>query len=513
MLFMDWGEDLSVEHYATVSEFIQRANGCIMCQFVLRRLALQDAHDRFADLSEAYYSSMNVHIYFCGQQVVQKDVIWILAAADFIIPEHDFAFQSKFSLSKCRRASCNSAGPVRLVYTSSLERQAVRYAALSHCWGEQLPLRTTADNAASFEEEIPHEIIPKTFQDAIEMSRRLDIKYLWIDALCIQQDDPVEWRQEAAIMKDVYARSVLTIAAASARNSHDGCFPPINESIPVDLTQFEIKSPDSDSGSLLVRAHRGDTQSLTENAPLSTRGWVLQEQILSKRIIYCMSPEFHWQCQCLYETESGVAFTRQERKFLPALIEGPAADQDDNWYRLSIPSWSWLSRFESIRFEPWRSGIGKARVEYHTKLLDWDVSWAGTPLLSDITSAVSFLEGPIQVITLSVAPEARAFNPPYLNVGDELLNFDKSSIPWHCAGRFDHSSNPPKSDYACLLVQSRIHYNDIGARDWCHETFLMLELVAPDDPASNTYRRIGIANFWGVEQQFNRNDIRQIRLI
>ncbi|KAK9778574.1 putative Heterokaryon incompatibility domain-containing protein [Seiridium cardinale] len=467
--------------------------------------------------------------------------------------------------------------PVRLIHTSSLEGEAVRYAALSHCWGEQLPLRTTADNEASFEEEIPHEIIPKTFHDAIEVSRRLDIKYLWIDALCIQQDDPVEWRQEAAIMKDVYARSVLTIAAASARNSHDGCFPPINESIPVDLTQFEIKSPDSDSESLLVRAHWGDTQFLTENAPLSTRGWVLQEQVLPKRIIYCMSPEFHWQCQCLYETESGVAFTRQERKFLPALIKGPAADQDDIWYRLmddystrhftfprdrlaalvgiveqfsivsgdrhilacwerslargllwvplkpeqtphpdpfpGIPSWSWLSRFESIQFEPWRSGMEKARVEYHTKLLDWDVSWAGTPLLSDITSAVLFLEGPIQVITLSVAPEARAFNPPYLNVGDELLNFDKGSIPWHCVGRFDHSSNPPKSNYACLLVQSRIRYNDIGARGWCHETFLMLELVAPDDPASNTYRRIGIANFHGVGEQFNRNDIRQIRLI
>ena len=44
------------------------------------------------------------------------------------------------------------------------------------------------------------------------IARALDIRYLWIDSLCIVQDDPADWEAEAARMKDFYAEILFTIA-------------------------------------------------------------------------------------------------------------------------------------------------------------------------------------------------------------------------------------------------------------------------------------------------------------
>ncbi|KAG6992333.1 Pre-mRNA-splicing factor rse1 [Fusarium oxysporum f. sp. conglutinans] len=67
---------------------------------------------------------------------------------------------------------------------------------------------------------------PKTFQDAIIVCRKLNIKYLWIESLCIIQDDEHDWAVESPKMCDVYQNAYLTIAAAAAHNSSEGLFHP-----------------------------------------------------------------------------------------------------------------------------------------------------------------------------------------------------------------------------------------------------------------------------------------------
>ncbi|KAE9370159.1 HET-domain-containing protein, partial [Stipitochalara longipes BDJ] len=64
--------------------------------------------------------------------------------------------------------------------------------------------------------------IPKTFQDAIKVICRLEIKYLWIDSFCIVQDDILEWQTEAAKMADIYGSSGVGIAACQADNCSTG---------------------------------------------------------------------------------------------------------------------------------------------------------------------------------------------------------------------------------------------------------------------------------------------------
>jgi len=75
------------------------------------------------------------------------------------------------------------------------------YVALSHCWGNQdeavMP-KTTSLNLETQENGIVMECLPRTFRDAINLTRRLDMRYLWIDSLCILQDDTVDWEKESS---------------------------------------------------------------------------------------------------------------------------------------------------------------------------------------------------------------------------------------------------------------------------------------------------------------------------
>lgn len=99
-----------------------------------------------------------------------------------------------------------------------------RYCALSHCWGpvEKRPLRTTTENVAEHLQGIAIFQLPKTFREAVEFTRGVGIEYLWIDSLCIVQDDHNDWHSESATMCSIYEHAELVIAAAGAEDSTQG---------------------------------------------------------------------------------------------------------------------------------------------------------------------------------------------------------------------------------------------------------------------------------------------------
>ncbi|KAK6849256.1 hypothetical protein PG995_013089 [Apiospora arundinis] len=100
-----------------------------------------------------------------------------------------------------------------------------KYAALSHCWGQSLRCKLTSANLEDRKVGIPWEELPRTFQDAIRYCLRLDIHYLWIDALCIIQDYPEDWQRESAKMAEIYGNSFITLAATAAACGDDGLLP------------------------------------------------------------------------------------------------------------------------------------------------------------------------------------------------------------------------------------------------------------------------------------------------
>jgi hypothetical protein len=77
----------------------------------------------------------------------------------------------------------------RLHVTSVDQPVMAHFACLRHCWGGVKPIETTTAKISSFQSHIPWHMLPSTFQDALELTRRLGLQYLWIDSLCIIQDD------------------------------------------------------------------------------------------------------------------------------------------------------------------------------------------------------------------------------------------------------------------------------------------------------------------------------------
>jgi hypothetical protein len=112
----------------------------------------------------------------------------------------------------------SEAEPVHLVQADAEARE--RYAALSYCWGGDQALKLTKATEASLSRSISWGNLPVLLQDALVVCRRLDIPFLWVDALCIMQgeDGKDEWKHEAAQMADIYQNAFITIYAASCSN-------------------------------------------------------------------------------------------------------------------------------------------------------------------------------------------------------------------------------------------------------------------------------------------------------
>lgn len=100
----------------------------------------------------------------------------------------------------------------------------VQFLALSHCWGRKLNsfYKLTKETEEELLQGVRVEKLSRTFQDAIKVCRKLKQRYIWIDSLCIKQDSPEDWIQEASQMHLVYASSYCTIAAVCARGGEEG---------------------------------------------------------------------------------------------------------------------------------------------------------------------------------------------------------------------------------------------------------------------------------------------------
>jgi hypothetical protein len=103
----------------------------------------------------------------------------------------------------------------RLIATSdhALKPETTRYMTLSHRWSSQAMPRLLHANYQDFKASVSTKGFPRSFRDALHVALRLDIQYVWIDALCIIQDDSNDWRNEAALMGDVYKNATYNIGA------------------------------------------------------------------------------------------------------------------------------------------------------------------------------------------------------------------------------------------------------------------------------------------------------------
>ncbi|KAH8886048.1 HET-domain-containing protein [Thozetella sp. PMI_491] len=222
----------------------------------------------------------------------------------------------------------------RLVETKNMGFTG-QYTTLSHCWGTGSHFTLNKSTYSLLTQGYPFSSLPRLFQDSITVSRDLGIGYIWIDSLCIFQDtdDKSDWEREASLMQLVYSHSFCNISAAQCKGSLETMFyprdcailpPPVINIQLSDKIQDQITYEDErrDRGHNRPDITSEGTSNLPQpittpfrlaadiwsdevsNAVLNTRAWVVQERLLSPRILHFGRNEVIWECchTCASET-------------------------------------------------------------------------------------------------------------------------------------------------------------------------------------------------------------------
>ncbi|KAH7123634.1 heterokaryon incompatibility protein-domain-containing protein [Dendryphion nanum] len=211
------------------------------------------------------------------------------------------------------------------------------YSTLSHCWGGALHTRLLKGNLEEFKQGIKCSKLLRVYQEAIDGAIRLGVRYLWIDSLCIVQDDKDDWFKEAALMFDIYRYASFNIGATGAADGNGQCFVNHDSNLlgpclldtkaKVESTAVKAKPRLRDRIFKKMSKNESVTASNTSTTPinpettwhvveenfwterlhrqaLNTRAWVLQERMTAPRMVHFGRDQIYWECHELHACEA-----------------------------------------------------------------------------------------------------------------------------------------------------------------------------------------------------------------
>lgn len=205
-----------------------------------------------------------------------------------------------------------------------------RYVALSYVWGSarsgEEVARLVKANVDVYEDAIPEEDLPQTIIDAMWASRKLGLRYLWVDKLCIVQDDREEMEKHTQHMAYVFANAYLTFVAACG-------------DIYTGLTPLNPRK----QGPMGLGKATEDHEVMLKKSKWNTRGWTLEEGLYSRRRVYFFDEAITWECHCdLWQGTPSVMKAYRGRK------EGCMNMLSDPEYAWQHPPWPDLDEFARI---------------------------------------------------------------------------------------------------------------------------------------------------------------------
>ncbi|KAH7627254.1 heterokaryon incompatibility protein-domain-containing protein [Sordaria sp. MPI-SDFR-AT-0083] len=235
----------------------------------------------------------------------------------------------------------DESATIHLVEQGMEER--AKYITLSHRWTADTSMATlTSSNKAAYFTAIPTENWPKIYKDAVFLSRFLGIRYVWIDSLCIIQDDRQDWSVQASLMHRIYAHGYLNLAGVCGEFSG------------LELT----RDPRSISPCIIPRVRPNDVQEYwacytdgspalrLKHTPLYSRGWCYQERFLSTRTIH-FSQQLYWECRTRQASETfGWSTTNEhpdlittsaqaaDQSHLQSVVTGSTMDPSELWGKI-----------------------------------------------------------------------------------------------------------------------------------------------------------------------------------
>ncbi|KAF2726773.1 HET-domain-containing protein [Polyplosphaeria fusca] len=179
--------------------------------------------------------------------------------------------------------------PTRLIEVSSIgEPLAARlhvsaqnsgnYLALSYCWGGPQRHALIGSKVSEYCISLPYSELPNTILDSFEVTRQLKYRYIWIDSLCMIQDDREDMLRELPKMNLIYRNADQTISVACASSCDEG---------------------------FLKSRHNGLYRvPLPRLQPINERAWTLQESLLARRLLIFPGSGVYWKCDTICQSDT-----------------------------------------------------------------------------------------------------------------------------------------------------------------------------------------------------------------
>lgn len=167
---------------------------------------------------------------------------------------------------------------------------------------------------------VPEEELPQTMIDAIWLAKKIGIRYMWIDQLCIAQDDPSEIESHARHMAFVFSNAYLTIIAAHG-------------DVWTGLLPLSPKRSQPPNASKTPRPGSKDHDELVLESRWMMRGWTMQEHLYSRRCVFFFEEDVTWECHCELWQGSPAAVTKAMRGANRPICAGPLPSESIFAYR------------------------------------------------------------------------------------------------------------------------------------------------------------------------------------
>jgi hypothetical protein len=169
------------------------------------------------------------------------------------------------------------------------------YYALSYVWGTRPFLTLSKANEADLKKEgsLSLELLPDTIADAMTVVDMMEEDYLWVDSLCILQDDDADKKRFINRMATIYREADMTIIALCGEDAYAG-LPGVREDRPR-IRQQEIKIKGISMLPVMMPTSWADAYKLGETR-WTTRAWTHQETLLSRRRLIFGREQVYFIC-------------------------------------------------------------------------------------------------------------------------------------------------------------------------------------------------------------------------
>lgn len=230
------------------------------------------------------------------------------------------------------------------------------YAALSYCWGPaedaKQQLTSTSATIAERRKRIRDDEMTEVLRDAISVTRALKIPYLWVDALCILQDDISDWERQCVDVAKLYAAASVTICAASSTTCRQGFLHQRGPRIRIPFRS--IRRPDIAGSYFLQFKYAGLPRGLvfseasadTRCSRWGNRGWVFQENLAASRKFVFGNANIHYYSPSSVQSMGSASKERAEE----GMIIPSDVDKKEEIYQIWASVLCEYSRFESHSF-------------------------------------------------------------------------------------------------------------------------------------------------------------------